>query len=986
MKNMNLLIKRVRNHSILAIHCLMLVVSMVLLPAITVSAAAPTDWSNFQAADVVLGQPNFTSNTAGTTASIMNDAEAIAIDPISGKLFVADEHNHRVLRFASAAVTSGSAAEAVLGQADFTSGSANRGGAVAANTMNDPTGIYVDNGGRLWVVDASNHRVLRFDNAASKSNGANADGVLGQANLTTGNANQGGVVAANSLNGPQGLVVDSSGRLWIGDTFNSRVLRFDNAASKADGANADAVLGQSNLTSSGSATSQSGMNQPTGVAIDSAGRLFVADTTNHRVLRFDNAASKVNGANADAVLGQSDFTSNTAATTQTGMNAPEGVLVDNEGRLYVSDPLNHRILIFNNAATLNNHGGADNPADHVLGQSNFTTGTANTGGISASTLNLPEYIFFDHANKTLWVADSDNNRVLRYSGYSPSPQPVATPHPPNQPPQITTPMPDITVVEGASDQIINPFDYFNDPEGDWVMFYVTGNSNSQVVPNLPVGLKLGNIDQMAIQFGRAGQTEITIQAKEMWSHATTEDTFTVTVLEPPTLSISKSVSNATVLAGERITYTISITNSGPSTATYALISDALPTELTFVNDSITLHEVSTGIVGTTPPYLASGLTILPSQKIAITFAATVNDDVLANQVITNTAQITSTKVITPVRASNTIRVISPTLSISDVVASEVEHTMNFTVTLSRASALPVTVEFTTISDSATANDYTATNGTLTIPAGSISGTMTVQISDDALSEEDESFIVQLSNPTNGTLADEQATGTITDNDLDDDSDGVLDEVENNVPNPNSDGTGDGNGDGEADSSQQNVASLLSTHSQYVTFTAPEGSTLLNVQAIPSPETKPNRYQFPLGLFSWTLIPISDPVTITLTFHTTDTANLPLTYWKYGPTLADPTDHWYDFSFDPQTGTGAEIISNTITLHFVDGQRGDSDLQANGQISDPGGPAIYVVPTALTLTELDAQASIEWHMILAGLTGLLSLVILGFHGSFEQRRS
>ena len=91
------------------------------------------------------------------------------------------------------------------------------------------------------------------------------------------------------------------------------------------------------------------------------------------------------------------------------------------------------------------------------------------------------------------------------------------PAPSNQPPQVSTPMPDITVIEGAADQTINPFDYFNDPEGDLVRFYVTGNSNGSVVPNLPVGLQLGNIDQLLIQFSVAGQTEITIQAKEMWS-------------------------------------------------------------------------------------------------------------------------------------------------------------------------------------------------------------------------------------------------------------------------------------------------------------------------------------------------------------------------------------------------------------------------------------------------------------------------------------
>ena len=58
--------------------------------------------------------------------------------------------------------------------------------------------------------------------------------------------------------------------------------------------------------------------------------------------------------------------------------------------------------------------------------------------------------------------------------------------------------------------------------------------------------------------------------------------------------------------------------------------------------------------------------------------------------------------------------------------------------------------------------------------------------------------------------------------------------------------------------------------------------------------------------------------------------------EYGPTPDNPVNHWYEFGFDGQTG--AEINGNLVTLHFVDGQRGDSDLAVNGVIVDPGAPA------------------------------------------------
>jgi hypothetical protein len=78
---------------------------------------------------------------------------------------------------------------------------------------------------------------------------------------------------------PTGVAIDSAGRLWV--------------AGKANGAAADGVLGQSDFGSRNSATTASGMYFPSGVAMDSAGRLWVADYGNNRVLRFDNPIPRV---------------------------------------------------------------------------------------------------------------------------------------------------------------------------------------------------------------------------------------------------------------------------------------------------------------------------------------------------------------------------------------------------------------------------------------------------------------------------------------------------------------------------------------------------------------------------------------------------------------------------------------------------------------------------------------------------------------------
>jgi sugar lactone lactonase YvrE len=313
----------------------------ILLALVLFAQLRPTAvaFTNGQAASLVLGQPDFTSAVGATTASGIRHPSSVVVDRTNGKVYIAETGNNRVLRFASgAALVNGAAAEGVLGQPDFTSSSPD----TTASRMRYPLSVAIDNTGRLWVADSSNNRVLRFDSAASKPNGAPADAVLGQLDFTS--AIQ--ATTASHMFFPGGVAVDSSGYLWVADELSSRVLRFDDAANKLNGAPAEAVLGQPDFSNSAAATTASAMYQPTAVAMDSAGRLWVADSNNNRVLRFDSAAGKPNGAAADGVLGQPDFTSSAAATTASAMNTPGGVAVDSANRLWVAEGTNNRALRF----------------------------------------------------------------------------------------------------------------------------------------------------------------------------------------------------------------------------------------------------------------------------------------------------------------------------------------------------------------------------------------------------------------------------------------------------------------------------------------------------------------------------------------------------------------------------------------------------------------------------------------------------------------
>lgn len=172
-----------------------------------------------------------------------------------------------------------------------------------------------------------------------------------------------------------------------------------------------------------------------------------------------------------------------------------------------------------------------------------------------------------------------------------------------------------------------------------------------------------------------------------------------------------------------------------------------------------------------------------------------------------------------------------------------------------------------------------------------------------------------------------------------DADGVPDEVEDNAPN-----NGDGNDDGIADSTQSHVASLLDVRNTYLTIeTAPlyvlrslgitDGNNFL-FQA--EPPSLLNGLNFVYGFLSLeiTNVDIGGNADVKLILPKGET---PKKYFKFGPTPDNPVEHLYEFTFDGETG--AEFNGNEVVLHFVDGKRGDSDLVADGVITDPGTPAL-----------------------------------------------
>ena len=371
-------------------------------------------WDNGQSAEAVFGQSTFTaSGSRPVGQSSVNSAWGMVTDA-NGNLFVVDQGAHRILRFDSAGVkANGANANGVLGQPDFTSSVWNY--SVGGSTPSDkglqtPTSVALDGAGNLYVVDQANGRVLRFNSAAGKANGASADGVLGRPNFTS----TGFGTTQSTFFTPQAVAVDLSGNLYVADGSNHRVLRFNSAASKANGANADGVLGQADFTTNTKGTTADKLDNPISIAVDKNGNLYVGQRGNCRISIFLNAAAKANGASADIVLGKPNFTDSSvpSTATQSDIYYPYALAVDQNNNLYVADGAYNRLLVFYNAPSKAN-GAA---ADAVIGKKDFTSSSVT--GAAVDNVGQPYGVAVYSTAGKLYISCLSNSRFLRFQAKS----------------------------------------------------------------------------------------------------------------------------------------------------------------------------------------------------------------------------------------------------------------------------------------------------------------------------------------------------------------------------------------------------------------------------------------------------------------------------------------------------------------------------------------------------------------------------------------
>jgi sugar lactone lactonase YvrE len=279
-----------------------------------------------------------------------------------GNVYVADSFNHRVRR-----IDSRGAINTIAGTGAI--GNAGDGGVAVLAELNHPAGVAVDGLGNVLIADTVNNRVRRVG----------ADGVIST------------VVGAEDIPQAQGIAIDGAGNLFLAATPGQVVVRIDPAGTLTIVAG---QVGVSGYSGDGGPATSALLHDPTGIALDASGNLYIADRNNHRIRRVDtsNTISTVAG------TGIREFGGDGGAATAADLNGPSGVAVDLDGNLYIADTGNNRIrkVVAGTITT-------------IVGNGTYGGGS---DGDAARSSDLPEATGVATDGQLVYISDGSGHRIL----------------------------------------------------------------------------------------------------------------------------------------------------------------------------------------------------------------------------------------------------------------------------------------------------------------------------------------------------------------------------------------------------------------------------------------------------------------------------------------------------------------------------------------------------------------------------------------------
>ena len=265
------------------------------------------------------GASAYSGDGGAATSAGLKYPTSVALDA-AGNLYIADAINNVIRKVNAAGIIStvaGNGAAAYSGD----------GGAATSAKLNYPNGVTVDGAGNLYISDTNNNVIRKVSPAGIISTVA-GNGVAGFSGDT-------GSATAAQLTLPFSAALDSVGNLYIADASNN-VIRKVNAAGIISTVAGNGIQGYSG---DGGAATSAKLKDPTGVVLDSAGNLYIADANNSVIRKVSTAGiiSTVAG------NGTNGFSGDGGSATAAQLSAPYGIALDSAGNLYVADYSNNRI-------------------------------------------------------------------------------------------------------------------------------------------------------------------------------------------------------------------------------------------------------------------------------------------------------------------------------------------------------------------------------------------------------------------------------------------------------------------------------------------------------------------------------------------------------------------------------------------------------------------------------------------------------------------
>lgn len=257
--------------------------------------------------------------------------------------------------------------------------------------LRNPESVAVDSAGNVYIADTGNHRIKKLVwNSGTKTYTSLANFAGTGAAGDTGNN---GAATSGKINAPRGVAVDSTGNVYIADTNSNRIKKVDvstNIITFIAGTGTAGYAGDGGLATSAR------LRQPEGVAVTSSGQIYVADTQNSRVRRFTVGGNIT----LFAGNGTAGYAGDGGLATAARINKPNSVMIDSSGNVYISDTLNHRIRKVASGTNI---------ITTVAG--NGTAGFSGDGGAATSArINTPKGIVLDPSGSFL-IGDNMNSKL-----------------------------------------------------------------------------------------------------------------------------------------------------------------------------------------------------------------------------------------------------------------------------------------------------------------------------------------------------------------------------------------------------------------------------------------------------------------------------------------------------------------------------------------------------------------------------------------------